>query len=303
MPKKIIFLMPYFGTWPEWFLFYLESCRWNPTIDWLFFTDCDIPKNPPTNTKFIQMSFLDYQQLVSERLSIDFSPSGAYKICDIRPAFGVVHAEHIAGYDYFGFSDLDIIYGDLRAFYTDNVLTYNTLSTHQRRVSGHLFLIKNDEKWINAFRKMSDWQGLMSNPQFQGADEVSFAKVLRGSIRIPSSVTKVWGWFDSYKQNHLFQERYSTILSEYTWIDGSYNYPTQWLWSRGKLTTETGKEMMYLHFMNWKSSRYLRERYGQQSAWELLPHLIEPDFIDFSGGFCISHSGFSPIQQPHPQLV
>jgi hypothetical protein len=296
MSKKIVLLMPYFGAWPEWFSLYLESCRWNSTIDWIFFTDCEVPESAPNNTKFISMSFADYQKLVSERLNIDFTPSGAYKICDLRPAFGVIHAEHIAGYDYFGFSDVDVIYGDLRAFYTDEVLTYNTLSTHKKRVSGHLFLMKNDDKWINAFRRIPNWQALMSHPQYQSMDEISLAKVLQGKIRLPYAVNKVLGWFDTYKHNHLFQERHSTIFSEAPWIDGSYNFPEQWVWSNGKLTTDQGQEMMYLHFMNWKSSRYLKAHYGQQSAWERLPRLIEEGFTDFSQGFCISPSGFSTLK-------
>jgi hypothetical protein len=293
--KKIIFLMPYFGHFPEWFPFYLESCRWNPTIDWLFFTDCLIPKDAPSNVQFIQISFEKYQQLVSERLDINFKPASPYKICDIRPAFGYIHQEYIESYDYFGFSDVDIIYGNLRAFYTDYVLRYNTLSTHLDRVSGHLFLMKNNEQWINSFRKIPNWQQCMSQPSNAGVDEGAFSKVLRGRKRIPYVFYKLLGILDPYKRNHLFQERFSTILSGRPWLDGSYNYPDKWFWHQGKLTVESGQELMYLHFMNWKSTQYQDGRYKDLKTWESLSRIVDPRFRDLAKGFCISHLGFTPL--------
>lgn len=296
MLKKILFLMPYFGKWPEWFPLYLESCRWNPTIDWLFFTDCPVPQNAPKNVVFVSLSFADYQKLVSQKLEINFQTVSPYKICDLRPAFGFIHQEYLQGYDYFGFSDIDIIYGDIRAFYTDEVLRYSTLSTHPDRVSGHLFLFKNNEQWINVFRKIPRWQELMSHPSYLCLDEGALTKVLIGSRRIPKTVRQLWGILDADKRNHLFQERCSTVLAHFPWMDGTDNYPDNWFWHRGKLTVESGEEMMYLHFMNWKSKQYLRQRYGEQAAWESLPQIVSPQLTDLSQGFCISHLGFTPLE-------
>lgn len=292
--KKIIFLMPYFGKWPEWFPLYLESCRWNSTIDWLFFTDCSVPSNSPPNVQFLNIAFQEYQELVSERLNISFKPSGAYKICDIRPAFGLIHEKYLRGYDYFGFGDIDVIYGNLRASYTDPVLCHNVISTHPDRISGHLCLIKNEEQWTQAFRKIPNWQDLMAYPEYSTLDEGAFTKIFRGRKRLPESLRKLWGTFDSYKRNHLFKERFSTVSSQFCWLDGSYQYPTKWLWKQGKLTVESGEEMMYLHFMNWKSSRYLHKRHGDKAFWESLSRLVDPQLQDLSNGFCISPLGFTP---------
>jgi hypothetical protein len=301
MQKKIIFLMPYFGKFPEWFPLYLESCRWNPTIDWLFFTDCPVPKNAPTNVRFVSMSFPEYQQLASQQLGVTFKTESSYAVCNLRPAYGIIHQEYIERYDYFGFGDVDVIYGNLRAFYTDEVLTYNTLSTHPNSVSGHLCLIKNNEQWLNAFRKIPNWQQRMTQPLIAGVDEAAFTKILRGYRRLPTPLCQLWGIFDTYKRNHLFKERFSTIFSQYPWIDGSYNYPKKWFWHQGQLTVESGEEMMYLHFMNWKSSRYLLARYGKRAAWESLPQLIDPNLRDLSEGFCISDLGFTPLDK-HKQF-
>lgn len=301
--KKIIMLMPYFGRWPEWFAFYLESCRWNSTIDWLFFTDCALLEHAPENVRFVNISYADYCQLISEKLDISFVAEVPYKLCDVKPAYGLIHQEYIEGYDYFGFGDVDVIYGDLRAFYTDDVLRYNTLSTLSDRVSGHLFLLKNEKKWICTFERIQNWRTLMSDPENRGVDEYWFTKVLRGHRLLPSVARQLWGIFDPYKRGHLFEERHATPLAEWPWIDGSYNYPERWYWYQGKLLTEFGGEFMYLHFMNWKSSKYLRERYGNKAAWETLANLVDPNLTDLGEGWCISPQGFTPLTAEDKALL
>jgi hypothetical protein len=293
--KKIILIIPYFGHWPEWFPFYLESCRWNPTIDWLFFTDCPVPINSPTNTRYVRLSYSEYQQIVSERLGINFKAESAYKLCNIKPAYGFIHQEYLTDYDYFGFGDIDVIYGDIRTFYTDKILHYNTLSSLKDRVSGHLFLIKNQEKWINVFRHIPNWQQLMSDSKHHPIDEFLFTKVLKGHRLLPAKLCNLFGLFDYTKRNHLFKERHATPLAEWPWLDGTYNYPDKWYWYQGKLTNEFGGEFLYLHFMNWKSNKYLPKRFGDRAAWEKLPYLIHPALTDLRKGWCVSPEGFTPL--------
>ena len=62
-----------------------------------------------------------------------------YKFCDFRAAYGEVFAEYLAGYDFWGHCDIDLLWGDIRAFVTDEVLTkYDRVYTH-----GHCCLYKN----------------------------------------------------------------------------------------------------------------------------------------------------------------
>lgn len=300
--KKILLIIPYFGQWPEWFPFYLESCRWNPSIDWLFFTDCPLPNCTPPNIRFVNFTYPQYQQLISERLNISFTVEYPYKLCDVKPAYGLIHHEYLAGYDYFGFGDLDVIYGDIRGFYTDDILRHNTISTLQDRVSGHLFLLKNENRWIHAFQQIPSWQQLMTHPQIQGVDEYWLTRVLKGYRLLPSALLKLWGLIDPYKRNHLFKERFASPLVEWPWMDGTYNYPDEWYWYQGKLTNEFGGEFLYLHFMNWKSSKYLPKRFGDKAAWETLPHLIDPALTDPSQGWCISSKGFTPLPAKATEL-
>jgi len=68
--KKIRIIIPYFGKWPLWIDLFLESCRFNPTVDWLIFTDCPMPGNRPENVAFESIAFEGYAQLLNKRLEL-----------------------------------------------------------------------------------------------------------------------------------------------------------------------------------------------------------------------------------------
>lgn len=42
--QRVAIIIPYFGKWPVWMDFYLYTCSRQQNVDFLFFTDCGIPK-------------------------------------------------------------------------------------------------------------------------------------------------------------------------------------------------------------------------------------------------------------------
>lgn len=113
MNTKIALVVAYFGKFPEWMDLYLYSCSKNPFIDFIFYTDCEIPQRTYTNTIFHNISSNDYCDFVSKRLQIDFHPSHSYKLCDLKPFYGIIHEKDLDKYDWWGFGDIDLVYGDL----------------------------------------------------------------------------------------------------------------------------------------------------------------------------------------------
>ena len=297
--KSIIIITPYFGQWPEWFPLYLESCRHNSSINWLFYSDCPAPKNQPDNVRLVSTSFEDYRRKVSRTLNINFSTGNAYKLCDLKPAYGKIHQDDIADYDLFGFGDLDVIYGDIRKFYTSDVLKHQCISTHRDRISGHLCLLKNNEKMINAYQKIPNWQQLMSDNQHHGIDESKFSKVFLRHKKYPEWARKLYSITSSYQRNNYFKEQYSTILSPKPWHNDNWEHPEEWVWKSGKLTNSSdgSREFLYLHFMNWKSAAWLDKRRGEKAAWDELEKLNHVPSGEEENGFIINLSGFHPLNK------
>lgn len=230
----------------------MESCRRNPSIDWLFFTDCGIPDDAPENLRFIETDFPSYCQLVSRRLDIDFRPDSPYKLCDLKPALGFLHAEHLAGYDFWAFGDIDVIYGDLRRYFSDKRLARKDIfSTHQRRVSGHLCLLRNNRRMREAFKRIPRWRERFVE-EHQALDEGAFSRLFIRHKNWPEPLRMFAARFYPSSRRGEFIEAHSTYILQ---TDGSKYMAERWFWRDGRLTnSEQGAlELPYLHFMTWKN--------------------------------------------------
>jgi hypothetical protein len=295
--KSIIIIIDYFGRWPEWFPIFLESCRQNPTIDWLFHTDCSFKGIDIPNVKFKYISPEDYIKRVSETLKIKFQPREAYKLCDLRPATGYLYAEEIKGYDFFGYGDIDLVYGDIRRFYTDAVLQNNVISTHEWCLCGHLALIRN-KPWLRvAFKRIKNWKIYFEEPEYQRFDEDVFTQVFRSST---SSLVRPDLLGIRYRRKLYFFEQYTTPLTPNKWRNGAIDHPQVWYWKNGKITAEGdhADEYIYLHFMNYKVARWMDARYGNKAFWDGLPSIVHVAPEQIPKGVRIDRFGFHPIHGP-----
>jgi hypothetical protein len=277
--KSIVVLIDYFGRWPDWFCVFLESCRENPTIDWCIHTDCPVPDNAPRNVRFISLSFADYCRHVSDRLAVRFAPSDAYNICNLKPMFGKVHRSIINGYDYFGWSDIDVVYGDIRSIYDDHVLTHNVISSHQYICSGHFCLVKNDPLFIEAFRSFKQWPALVEACSFEWAQSLDEAMLT--ALFCPDKFQRQhfsasFGIEDppaAYYSNNFFVEQWSTPFVPSPWINGKMAHPEVWWLDRGALRNidDGDRTFLYLHLMNFKGKRWFNEAlYSDAITWDSL---------------------------------
>jgi len=176
--KTIMMLMPYFGRWPEWMDLYIETCKANPTVDWLFFTDCGEPANRAVNVQYANTTLAEVSDLASRKLGCDVNLASATKVCDLRPAYGKLFEDYTGGYDYWGHGDIDVIYGDLRRFLTDDLLQYNSLSFHRHRVSGHFCLYRNCPEMNRKYLCIQGWHGKMRSPALLALDEEAMYRVI-----------------------------------------------------------------------------------------------------------------------------
>lgn len=170
---KVAIIIPYFGKWPVWMDFYLYTCSRQKMVDFLYFTDCGIPKKTYPNTKFFETDYPSYCRRVSDALEINFNPEhGAYKLCGCKPFYGIIHEDELTGYDYWGFADIDLIYGDLSDMLNyDNFRKYDFISAHSERVAGHLTVMRNTEKYNTACLKIPRWKEKLEMKDFHGLDE------------------------------------------------------------------------------------------------------------------------------------
>ncbi len=287
---KLAILIPYFGKWPFWINYFLMSCKWNPTVDWYLFTDCGEPLVRSNNVHIIDMTFDQYVELVSEQLNINFRPDKPYKLCDIKPMLGHIHEAWLKDYSHFAFGDLDVIYGNLRAYYTDQMLEkFKLISTFPKRVSGHLCIMQNTEEMRCLYQSVKGWRRLAESPSHCVFDEKHFSDLLVKRKNFPEWLRKLVTFHSSMIRNSRFQEDYSTPYCRPLWHDGTRNYPEVWYSSPGSLTNDKdgNREFPYLHFMYWKSE-----------VWPKLPSNVCLDNVpleDLDAGWKLTVDGFSSL--------
>lgn len=90
--KSIAFITCYFGAWPWYFPYFLKSCASNPDIQFFLVTDndkdcgCIIPEN----VVIVKSNLASVKQQFDEKLNITTAIADAYKLCDVKPAYGLV---------------------------------------------------------------------------------------------------------------------------------------------------------------------------------------------------------------------
>lgn len=140
MRKRIVLINAYFGKLPCWMNLWLKSCEKNKTINWLLITDDRQKYSYPANVKVIYMTLEEMKNLIDERLHIKNKIKNPYKLCDFKPTYGIVFQEYIKEFDFWGHCDIDLIFGDLRKYLTEDILNKYTKILKR----GHLTLYKND---------------------------------------------------------------------------------------------------------------------------------------------------------------
>lgn len=147
--KSIVFIIPYFGHFNNYFEIWLNSCAHNPTMDWLIFTDCKDEYGYPRNVKVVYTTFDEIRAHFQSFYDFPISLEKPYKLCDFRPAYGEVFYDYIKDYDFWGYCDTDLVWGNIRHFINDEILEkYDKIG-----IWGHCCLLRNTAQIINIYKK------------------------------------------------------------------------------------------------------------------------------------------------------
>lgn len=181
--QRIAIVCCYFGSLPNYFSLWLKSCAANPTIDWLFFTDQTV-ENLPENVHLHHTTLDAVADLARARTGFStlVLPT-PYKLCDYKVMYGEIFQDYLKDYDFWGYCDFDMLFGDLRKFLPPERLDH----FDKIFAMGHLSLYRNTPESNARYRlpggKFS-CREVMENPVNYAFDE------WRGIYRI-------------YKENHL----------------------------------------------------------------------------------------------------
>lgn len=256
--KSVALLACWFGRYPWYFPYYIHSCRHNPTIDFFIITDNkDIVISCPTNVKIIYKTLDEIRNAISLRMGFTVSLDYPYKLCDFRPAYGVIFPEIIKSYDFWGHIDIDVMYGRIRDFINDEILSeYDIINSRHDYVAGHFCLYRNNQNINNLFKESQDYRNIFSQSEYFNFDECSF---LHSELQTEGSVFD----YPGKSQNITWiikkadEEGKLKAFFDFMIIEGT---PGNIKWEKGKLIYNQQYEAMYYHLIKFKKLCEVPER-------------------------------------------
>ena len=158
--QRIIFIIPYIGKYPWYFPYFLKSVAYNPDIDFKILSDADIPLSvKPNNVELMPYSLEQFNQDATKALGFNINVEKGYKLCDFKPAYGTIFYDYVKDYDFWGYCDVDVIFGNIRTFMTEELLNeYDVISARHDYLTGCFALYQNNQTMRELFKQSKDYQ-------------------------------------------------------------------------------------------------------------------------------------------------
>ncbi|MTB65140.1 hypothetical protein GGG87_09050 [Streptococcus sp. zg-86] len=248
--NSIALIVPFFGPLPEYTKLFFYTLGYHKEITVLLFTDQQVEK-VPENVKVTHTSFEQFKKRLEHLFEFEISLEKSYKLCDFRPAYGLLLEKELQNYDFWGYCDLDIIVGDISGFLQPNILeNYDKIYQH-----GHLTLFRNTPENNRRFMEKAgmDYRECFTSPINAIFDEVLGIQrkyeLLGISTYISRDCADISPWHYSFRrvESHLKDNEMKSLnynLQVFFWEKGKV-YRAYW---NEELFTVEYDQFNYLHF-------------------------------------------------------
>ena len=247
---SISLLICWQGPYPWYFPYFLHSCRYNPDIGFLIFTNNNDEKlDLPVNVKIIPFSLEHFKKAANEVLGFEISLESAYKFCDFKPAYGLIFSDWIKDYDFWGYCDIDVIFGNIRAFMTDELLgEYDIISARHDYLTGCFALYRNNQNMRELFRQSKDYWKVFTNPRNFFFDETNYAfEAFEKGLHYSQIQTEIESMTHVVKR--LQEKGKLKAWFEFQIVEG---FAGNMLWDKGTLIYRKQFEAMLYHMVRFK---------------------------------------------------
>ena len=231
---KVGLIQLWFGPLPEYFNYHLETTKNIDLIDFYFFTDqdLDIQQDNFFYHKIDREYITDY---LSKIFSYDIKFTFDYKYSDIKSALTDIFYIYIKDYDYVGYCDLDILFGDVNKFLRPLLDHYDFISigekTFHNRLSGPFTIYRNTEEFRTLY-KVPEFIDCMNQPNVVFFEEIildqivnqRYSKYIISQVNVESNSGKIiyeasWNGRQLYCDNkeifiHHFYRKKNTLLGK-----------------------------------------------------------------------------------------
>jgi len=254
---KILLIECWLGPLPPWRPIYEASCKANPHLDFLVLTDQVNSPKRDANIIWEPITGERLEELIKEHYRFQGPLGSAWDLTKLKPAYGALFSRFLTGYQFWGFHDSDLVWGDTRRFLTEERLAaYDVLTASAAWMVGHFSIFKLNTSAALPHLLIADYWNLIQKENHKGVcvdEEIldhALARMERQSkIRV---LRAQWllgdGLHPRWKKRALERLRSrDTDDDDYVFEHG------QCRWDGLSVVHEaTGREALYFHFQHWK---------------------------------------------------
>lgn len=269
---KPAFIIPYFGKFNNFFQLFLNSCGRNPEYTWLIFTDDKSEFVYPDNVIVYYRTFNEICNLIKQKVDKNAIITRPYKLCDYRACYGLIFEEYLGAYDFWGYCDVDMIFGRITHFIKPEMFEhYDKLF-----FLGHCTLVRNSDEINRIFigepefvKTYTDEENHSFDEEFKGSINNIFQR--KGKrILLTEYEANIY-----VKSNYFHITRYDFAQKKYVNIklpnlffiwDGE---KLTGIWKEGRVYKE--EEYMYVHFQ----SRRMKNFVTVEERYKIIPNTFE----------------------------
>ena len=241
---SIVVVATYFGPLPFWMPAFLLSCRHNPDVQWRIYADSVPAGAIPANVAFVPLTIDELSDRTAGALGVRIDLRRSLrKVCDLKPAYGLLFEEDLKPYDFWVYSDSDVVWGHIRGFVTDAVLSrHDIVSGCRHKLAGHFTLVRNEPRTNRLLECVPDIAAALAHEKYTHLDETGLTAQLRAM--------KAAGAAEAWPR--IQWDKDLTLDAKYQRALGDTDADRLW-WREGRTFAADGTETMYLHFHKLKA--------------------------------------------------
>ena len=304
---SIAVIIPYFGKLPKYFPYFVESALKNEFIDFILITDDENAiRFNKGNIVVYHQSVAQFNELASAKLNHFFVLPHGYKLCDLKPMYGKIYEDYITLYSFWGFSDLDIVFGNLRQILTEELLaSHDIISFYELFISGPFCLFRNEEEVNTLFMKSKDYTFVLGEKEYCCFDEFgdmeTFRQLCDGTPLLDTTT-----YIETFSHVVFNPQKSNKRLYARKWITDGEIKKEVIRYHNGHLYFDDTREIYLYHYMWYKGYiAYNIPRYIQGKEFTITKNGffyegIKSRTVDW--WMCISNNFFSKVKKKIKRL-
>ena len=267
--NRICLIVPYFGRFPNYFQLWLNSVKYNSDIDFLIITDDDTQYDYPSNVILKKEKFQNIRNRIKKKYDFKVPLKSPYKLCDFKVAYGDIFEQELKGYDFWGYCDVDLIFGNIRKFVTEELLTkYDKINIH-----GHFSLYRNNEEmrylYKQCYKDLVNYKIAFSTNWIYHFDEYPGMAYIAKRAKIKMID------IEEYADIDRFEFKFRKVYDHSNKQDDEYDIKQFFSWNSGKLLNTIiyrhgieRNEKMYVHLQK----RVMKSDCNIESKYFIIPN-------------------------------